>query len=214
MEWRLFEEGTIPEFTTLEFFEAHSWIPPGHQIGHSERMDMVVNAFDLLLRQEPTIKKLVDIGCGDGSFLERAQQLCPDHDSCHMWGYDAGKANVEKCREKNLNVRQADILTDTTMHFGDVTTITEVLEHLVDPHAFVASIPSTFLIATSPSAETDTWHYEHHAWAWDTFGYAKMIVDAGWDIIEQYECQSAQSYNHNTSISQPLRFQAIVARRR
>jgi trans-aconitate methyltransferase len=173
-EWRLFPEGTIPAFTTPGFFEGHAWIPGYHQVGHTERISMVVEVVrDLLTRAED--RTVVDIGCGDGSFLQRLAWP-------KSWGYDAGRANVRQAQLDGVNVRQANILTDR-LSFGDITVITEVLEHLLDPHGFLKTLGGKILVATSPSIETDEWHYEHHAWAWDSVGYAAMITDAGWEIV-------------------------------
>lgn len=209
-EWRLFEEGAVPVFTTQEFFAAHPWISPAHQIGHAERMQMVLQAYRDLSHARAT-EALTDLGCGDGSFLEllRASGEMPP---VRAWGYDAGTGNVEVARQKGLDVRQANILTDE-LEYGDIITVTEVIEHLLDPHTFLRSLPSKYLIATSPSAETDEWHYEHHAWAWDIDGYSKLLHDAGWMELRHYECFSKQMYDHGTGFFQPLRFQAIVASR-
>jgi hypothetical protein len=206
-EWKLWEGDEPPFFTTTEFFAAHPWISPAHQIGHAERMQMVHAAFQNLYALDPSIKTLTDLGCGDGSFLDLVSYA-----PVRSWGYDAGVSNVEHARDKGLDVRRADIINDDLL-YGDVVTATEVVEHLVDPHTFLRHLPGKYLITTSPSAETDVWHYEHHAWAWDMPGYIKLVEDAGWSIIRHYETWSEKTYDHNTGHFQQLRFQAIVAQR-
>lgn len=205
-EWRLFPEGTIPHFTTTEFFAAHPWVPPGHQIGHAERIAMVLDAVTGLLHQHPEIASVSDIGCGDGSFL---QQLGQRH-GLKAWGYDAGLGNVEVAHAAGLDVRRADILRDP-LEYGQLVTITEVIEHLADPHAYVRALPPGWLIATSPSGEDDRWHYGHHAWAWDLDGYRTLLEDAGWVVVSQLECASREPYNHGTDVWKPMRFQAVTA---
>lgn len=144
---------------------------------------MVVNALDELLRVHPQIETLTDIGCGDGSFLDRARRL---RVGLSVSGVDAGRGNVEIARGRGLNVRQGDIL-DMTVD-TQVVTMTEVLEHLVDPHGYLKTLGGKWLIATSPLGESDEWHYEHHSWAWDREGFCDMIKEAGWNVMWWYEC--------------------------
>ena len=204
MEWKLWDGDEPPFFTRPEFFNSHPWVPPEHQVGHAERIAMVVDVANDIRALEDGLT-VVDIGCGDGSFLKHLGL-----DWQHAWGYDAGFANVAQARNDGLNVREADILTDE-LEFGDVTVITEVLEHLADPHSFVKSLGGRWLVATSPSVETDQWHYEHHAWAWDIVGYAKMIEDAGWRVIEHRTVTAAGTvvFGPNGDVRHPV-FQCVV----
>jgi hypothetical protein len=61
--------------------------------------------------------------------------------------------------------------------------MTEVLEHLIDPHGTLLALPSEFVVVSSPYGETGDAHYEFHLWAWDEEGYAKMVEDAGYEIL-------------------------------
>lgn len=205
MQWRLFEEGTIPDFTTVEFFKAHPWISPVHQLGHAQRMRMTADLIREVVLTECGIQTVTDLGCGDGSLLSMIGDVGLDR----AWGYDAGTGNVERADEFGLDVRQADLLTDfDTLEFGDLVVASEVIEHLVDPHGFVAKIPSRYAVLSSPSAETGDWHYYHHAWAWDMEGYSKLATDVGWKIIEHVDCEA--EVNHHNGETREQRFQAIA----
>ena len=209
MEWRFFEEGETPVFTTEEFFGAHPWIDPAHQIGHAERIEMVVSAFDELMLDHPRIRSITDLGCGDGSFLRRVHGRA----NVKAWGFDAGRANVQIAQEHGVNVKRANIL-EAGLNLGEVVVLTEVLEHLVDPHGLLRSLGGKWLIVTSPSGETDQWHYEHHAWAWDTHGFQSMIADAGWTIRETYETIARKTVAFPPSNREwHPRFQCVVAER-
>lgn len=203
-EWRLFEEGTVPEFTTPAFFAIHPWISPAHQLGHAQRMRMVE---ELICRvyTESSFTSLSDIGCGDGSLLDSLIDL-----PVPMWGYDAGEANVAQALASGLDVRQADVLTGK-LEYGDLIVATEIVEHLMDPHGFIADLPGTKLVLSSPSAETDEWHYEHHAWCWDLAGYHKLVEDGGWTVQYQTECLA--DVNHHNGETREQRFQAIFCTR-
>lgn len=201
MEARLFEEGTIPAFTTREFFAGHPWIWPGHQLGHQQRTDMVSGVVHRLYRDRP-FGSVSDLGCGDGSLLAALADL-----PVPAWGYDAGVGNVAVAAETDLDVRLADFLTDP-LDYGELVIASEVIEHLVDPHGFVRDLPGDLLVLSSPSAETATWHYEHHAWAWDMDGYREMAEGAGWTVIQHEDCEA--EVNHHNGETRPQRFQAIA----
>lgn len=150
-----------------------------------------------------SVASLVDLGCGDGSLLGQIRDL-----PIRMWGYDAGTGNREQATAHGLDVRPADLLT-TPLEYGDLIVATEVVEHLVDPHAFIRSLPGDKLILSSPSAEDGDWHYEHHAWAWDMDGYAHLAATCGWTVVEQVECDAPD--NFHGAVRRPQRFQAIAA---
>ena len=201
MEWRLFPEGTIPGFTTSDFFERHPWVPPETQEGHFQRTQMVADLIQELPDQPASI---TDLGCGDGSLLAELA----GRTAAKLWGYDAGRANVARAQSLGLDVRLANLRTDH-LEFGDLLVACEVIEHLTDPHEFVADLPGNRIVLSSPSAETDEWHYVHHAWAWDMDGYRAMIEAAGWTVVEHRDC-SAPAVLHCDQW-RPQRFQVIAA---
>lgn len=200
-EWRLFEEGTVPVCSTMDFFEKHPWVSPHDQTGHAERTAMVermVRSLEL----PPVISSLSDLGCGDGSFLDSVRDL-----PLRMWGYDAGSANVKVARDKGLDVRQGDILSGS-LEYGELITCNEVVEHLEDPHGFLTNLPGNCIVISSPSAETDEWHYVDHTWAWDMEGYADLVRGCGWTIYAHEECDGG--VNFHGGVMRPQRFQAII----
>lgn len=204
-EWRLWEGDEPPFFTTPAFFQAHPWISPVHQIGHAERMQMVVESITRL-DGENFIESICDLGCGDGSLLRDVRNVTSIQ---RLWGITHSLQDIAVAWSHDLNAVHGNFLTDE-FEWADITVMTEVLEHLVDPHSFLKRVESQYLVASSPSAETSDWHYEHHAWAWDLNGYEDLVTNAGWRVLWQDECSSAQSYNHGTELSQPLRFQVVV----
>ena len=209
-EWRLFEQGTTPDFTTPEFFAAHPWVPPEQQGGHTARIEMVAHLVcDIVEGDKAAFHTISDLGCGDGSLLTELMER-PTTRGLGMWGYDAGTENVKKALEKGHVVAQANLLTDR-IDCASIAVASEVVEHLLDPHGFLQRLPSRYLVISSPSAENDEWHYLHHAWAWDLDGYEALVTGAGWTIIEHLDVDGGPNY-HN-GIERPQRFQAISARR-
>lgn len=200
-EWKLFE-GDNPRASSFEFFAQHPWVPPDHQLGHAERTAMVAQlALEVAAEYRPT--SISDLGCGDGSLLERLGTL-----GIPAWGYDAGVGNVNVAQAKGLDVCQANLLSDP-VEYGELITCSEVVEHLERPHAYIAGLPGQLLILSSPSAETGDWHYYDHTWAWDLDGYAAMVRDAGWTIAVHRECDG--DINHHNGVTRPQKFQAIFA---
>lgn len=202
-EWKLFD-GDTADFSALEFFRDHPWVPPENQAGHRERTAM---AATLIGRAHDKYRPgtISELGCGDGSLLAWLRDL---ELPVKLWGYDAGRENVRVARSRGLEVSEADILTGTLI-YGDLILLCEVLEHLADPHGFLRRLPGGLLVATSPSAETGDWHYEHHAWAWDKDGYRDLVTGGGWEIVEHEDCYGGET-SHCGRLGHQ-RFQGILA---
>lgn len=197
-EWRLYTD--VRHELTKGFFETSRWVPPDHQVGHFERTRMVA---DLIHELKPY--SVLDLGCGDGSLLYLIRDI-------PSWGYDLGTENIAQATARGVDARLGDFLTDSVDYSADLISCTEVVEHLLDPHTFIAGLPGRKLVLSSPSAETGDWHYVDHAWAWDMDGYAQMVTDAGWTVREQRECVGP-AFAHLPNDPRPLRFQALYATR-
>lgn len=184
-EWRLFDEGTIPEYTTAEWYLTRERAPHLEQDQHRGRLELTAN----LIRREVFFRgrrmTLVDLGAGDGGLLSLLGG------SVHGWGYDLAPANVEAAKERRVDVRYGDVLTDP-IQWGQIAVATEMLEHLVDPHGFVKAIAehAEILVCSSPWTERPDNHYEFHTWAWDFDGYRAMVEDAGF-VLRKHESTAA-----------------------
>lgn len=137
-----------------------------------------------ILPSREAVSTVADLGCGDGTLLEHLYGAS----GVFFVGFDACPAAIDIARAKGFAVQLADILKVSTIEY-DLVILSSVLECLADPHAFLASIESDYLIVTSPAVEDGEWHDPRHAWAWDITGYRQMIVDAGWRVITQTTCE-------------------------
>jgi 2-polyprenyl-3-methyl-5-hydroxy-6-metoxy-1,4-benzoquinol methylase len=188
MEWRLFPEGTIPEYTTPEWYAGRETAPHLEQPGHRERL---LATAEEIKRYSP--HTVVDLGAGDGGLLSVLQA-----EGIRCWGYDLQQTNVDVAvNQRGVDVRLFDVVknVDQLEKSNDVMVCTEMLEHLVDPHGFVKKLSEKamgVLIASSPWHETDQNHYEFHTWAWDMEGYKKMFEDAGFMVGNHFIVQGAQ----------------------
>lgn len=188
METRLFTEGTIPEWTTSEWYGSRESAPHLEQAGHRER----------LLDTATWIKKfkplnVVDLGSGDGGLLS----LLKDAD-IDCWGYDLQQSNVDHARTvRKVNVNYLDIINEFDgVKWAELAVATEMLEHLIDPHGFVRKVSeegAPFFLASSPWHETIDNHYPYHAWVWDEEGYANLFRSNGYpDIIAHFRAGISQ----------------------
>lgn len=190
-EWQLFEPGTVPEHTTAAWYENRESAPHLEQAEHHGRLLLTCDlAEDAILHHD--CRSIVDLGCGDGGLLalltERLSSETEMGSALPMWGYDLAPANVRAAREnRGIDaVSCLDVVSNPdAVTWGELAVATEMLEHLLDPHAFVREVArrSRFLVASSPHAETDRSHYDYHTWAWDEDGYAALLRQAGWEIL-------------------------------
>lgn len=116
-----------------------------------------------------------DMGAGDGGLLSLVRGCC--------WGYDLQPANVDAAlHERLVPVSLADFTRDR-VEWGDIAVCTETLEHMIDPHGWLAQVPSRCVVASSPDGETEACHYEFHAWGWSQAGYRAMFESAGFRVV-------------------------------
>jgi trans-aconitate methyltransferase len=190
-EYRFFDPGTIPEVSTEQWHaprdRAHHWEEPTHGPRLRKAREYVLEA-QRLLNLDGGVPytggwPVSDLGCGDGGLLMGLKQA----GLLNCWGYDFTPANVEGGRERGVDVRHRNFLADWQfVTVADIVVMTEVLEHMHDPHRMllrVASSQASFLVASSPNGETPDCHIGYHTWGWDMAGYAEMLHRAGFDIV-------------------------------
>ena len=125
------------------------------------------------------------LGCGDGGLLSLAREVF-----CDAWGYDFQPSNAAGWAERGVKAYAADVFgaDRDTVELGSVVAMTEVLEHLADPHGVLAWVHSrpgvSTLVCSSPVNENGDSHDECNAWAWDAGGYATMVTGAGWTVTD------------------------------
>lgn len=176
-EWKLFE-GDVAPFTDDEFYREREAAHHLEEEGHHDRI-MKALEYALIANGQLKCESFSDLGCGDGGWVQVAIER-----GLRAWGYDMQPSNVRHAREvRGVPVYWTNFEQDAEIEYGECSVITEVLEHISDPHGLLKNLPSKFLIASSPFGETGDSHYEFHNWAWDNAGYAKMIEDAGYRIL-------------------------------
>lgn len=177
-EWKLVAD-EVPYVSTAEFHADRTRAPHLEQPAHRPRLEMAAEfAREAAARIGPAAT-VSDLGCGDGGLLSLLRPI-------ESWGYDFQPSNEAGWVERGVTAERLDIFNGGAdqVKFGDVTTITEVLEHLADPHAVVRWIGehSKAIVASSPWVERPHAHDECHAWAFDPAGYRALIEQAGFIV--------------------------------
>lgn len=180
-EWKLFD-GDVPHVSTAEFHADRERAPHLEQEDHKGRLTVAAR---MIREAAGPLGTFSDLGCGDGGLLSLVQG------SFHVaWGYDFQPSNAAGWHERGVDAAYLDVFggdRDKVL-LGSVVAMTEVLEHLADPHGTLewlyAANSADTLVCSSPWNEGPQAHDPCHAWAWDYSGYEAMIVNAGWRIRE------------------------------
>lgn len=183
-EHRLFT-GETPYVSTAEFHAGRERAPHLEQDMHRSRL---LRCAHLIRSIHPY--SVVDLGCGDGGLLELLK-ADPVIDS---WGYDFQPANRAGWQQRGVHAELRDVFNARDVpRWAEVAVLTEVLEHLADPHGVLEWVAdhALFLVASSPHSETADQHAHEHAWAWDMLGYATM-VDQHFQIVSHEQLDWSQ----------------------
>lgn len=181
-EYRLFQ-GEAPYVSTAEFHADRERAPHLEQEFHQPRLQLAAE----FIKQAAGAYEgasVSDLGCGDGGLLSLVQD---DPSVTVAWGYDFCPANSAGWSERGVKAYALDVFGADRgrVRIGDIVVLTEVLEHLADPHGVLRWARQTgrYLVCSSPWNESTVLHSPEHAWAWDMTGYAQMIRDAGWTVL-------------------------------
>lgn len=186
-EWKLFE-GDVPYVSTAEFHADRPRAPHLEQEFHQGRLYRAAEFVRLITDRQPVKDRMVsDLGCGDGGLLS----LLKGPGDISAWGYDFSPANSAGWAERDVNGTALDVFGADwdRVSIGRVAVMTEVLEHVADPHGVLHRVRergAKWLVCSSPWNENQNNHCEEHAWAWNLEGYVNMIQNAGW-TIERHE---------------------------
>jgi 2-polyprenyl-3-methyl-5-hydroxy-6-metoxy-1,4-benzoquinol methylase len=139
-------------------------------------------------------KSLIDPACGDGSIVLSADRTEPiermvlsdiSRPNYGLLGSVIGEIPFTKGIDLHCQTIEEALRTDERF---DLIVLTEVLEHLEDPDTILrqARTIASRLIASSPEmrpGQTDT--NPEHLWMFDSDGYMKMLIAAGWTPIQK-----------------------------
>jgi predicted TPR repeat methyltransferase len=184
VEWKLFDR--VPDWVTPEW---HATREAAHHIDEPwQAMRMLISrAFVEYLHRFHNVRALLDLGCGDGGFLESLNHLT----GLTRTGVDLSPKAVQwAVEQRGVNASLLDFIgKKEEIAAADCTVLTEVLEHLCDPHGLLRFLAESkkakYIVASSPINETQENHYEFHLWAWDNDGYNALLTGNGWAVLKK-----------------------------
>lgn len=194
-EWRLYPEGSIPHVSTAEFHHDRERAPHLEQGIHRPRLEkaaeFVAAAAARVLGAGVMPAEVVDLGCGDGGLLSLVQQI----PNTVAFGYDFQPSNAAGWAERSVRAEALNFVDHwDKVDPADIYILTEVLEHLADPHRMVRQVAErgAYLVASSPWTEHAGSHDACHAWAWDMDGYRALIEQGGFRVLRHEQVDMFQ----------------------
>lgn len=157
-------------FATQDFHADREVADHLNEPGHMARLWVVAALVNDLLHRRGYDQRVVDYGCGNGGLLS----LLHAYDAI---GYDFQPSNVAAAQALGRPVVQRDFVTEPDV--SAIAVMSEVLEHMDNPHQFLKDLNTRYLVASVPLGETPEHHYEFHVWGWDGEGFAEMLKGAG-----------------------------------
>jgi methyltransferase family protein len=230
-EHRLFDPADPPEWLDPEWWRDrehcdHLGSPTGAHVARLQATERHARIAALTAGPDNDAAPVCDLGAGDGALLS----LLPASLREKSWGYDTIRADVEHaCKVRGVEVLGPINVADTlarypaSLRLAPVVVLTEVLEHMADPHGFLALLHARpevrFVVASSPHSETPEQHEWNHAWAWDIEGYQAMFNDAGftevhWDCVEWSQVWTFEAVRDGITDLDPMVAQLLAEGRK
>ncbi len=134
----------------LDYYDAEHWAERTPSLLHRERLALA------LLGDVLTAKvRVLDVGCGNGLFLDRIRRDIAD---AHLSGVDYSEYQIGRPAHPSLHLKQADLTRGVPFEDRsfDVVYAAEIIEHLVDPDLLLSEIrrvlrPGGTLVLTTPN---------------------------------------------------------------
>ena len=147
------------------------------------------------IKNDATIKRFLDFGCGNGSYLERMRIL---HPNWELHGFDNSEFALKKTSSKGFKVHSGDLITsDLPNEYFDTIYLSHVIEHLHDPKATMTRIFNLLkiggeVIVITPNFDSiaaklfGTYWFAlespRHLFLFSTKTLSRLLVDIGFEI--------------------------------
>jgi len=124
---------------------------------------------DLFQREQKSItyikkmsgaKKILDVGCGDGFFLNELGMALSKKKGIELWGVDYSKYKLKLAKKRGMNVKWCDLEQGLPFKDAsfDVVYAAELIEHLYNPDFFLEECnrilrPKGVIIISTPNLQ-------------------------------------------------------------
>jgi SAM-dependent methyltransferase len=155
-----------------------------------------------LLKQHVSGRTVLDVGCGDGSFLSTLSDEWSKH------GVEPSASGARLARNRKLDVACATLDTTMKPYEVDLISALDVIEHVVDPHQFVESLKrhlrtgGVVLLLTGDADALPAriagpqWSYLRwcgHISVFSQSGLRQLLESHGFEIIDSKRCEHPSS---------------------
>lgn len=151
-------------------------------------------SFALELSKKENYRRILDVGCGDGAFLQSARQQ-----GMETFGIELTPASAAKARARGLEVRESVLQKCTSQDFRglmDIICLFQVLEHVSDPIGMIRTAlpllrPGGSLVIGVPNEngvyslfplDAHQWP-PHHVSRWKKADFTELARQTGLELV-------------------------------
>jgi len=127
-----------------------------HEVVEAKRSEICCNLIiDLIINEisGKGRKKILDIGCGDGSFIIRFRK------HCEVFGIDISQKAIDLAKKAGVNVHKVDISYEKLPFengYFDIVYMGDIIEHLLNPDFAISEVfrvlkSNGFLVLSTPN---------------------------------------------------------------
>ncbi len=155
-----------------------------------------------LLKQHVSGRTVLDVGCGDGTFLSTLSS------DWSKRGVEPSASGARLARERGLEVACGTLDTTTESFEVDLISALDVIEHVVDPHNFIESLKQrlgkdgTVLLLTGDAdayparIAGSQWSYLRwcgHISVFSQSGLRRLLESHGFQVLASKRCEHPSS---------------------
>jgi len=155
-----------------------------------------------LLKQHVPGRTILDIGCGDGTFLSTLSN------DWSRRGVEPSASGARLARERKLDVACGTLDTATEPYEVDLISALDVIEHVVDPHNFIESLKrhlrkggAVLLLTGDANAYAariagSQWSYLRwcgHISVFSQSGLRRLLESHGFEVLASKRCEHPSS---------------------
>lgn len=171
------------------------WILRGKRWLDGKRLNAIIAAFG------KTPRSYLDVGCGDGKYLEDMQSKGVS--ASDLYGIELDEAAVQRAKARGYRVFNSSVDTCDAIPLGsiDVISLFHVIEHLPDPSQTVRKLvgwmaPGAILAIETPNRDSidarlfreafwGGYHIPRHWHLFDSDGITNLLVDHGLTVVRR-----------------------------